>query len=162
MIRSSLRRHRAGFAIALGALLLLGVARPLRADFNDIANAIEARYSVHRTWIPFFGLARIALHVAHPNGVRDVQLATFEKRDFGSLDELAALVRSNAGNGFTRIVQSSERNGHWTVILARPDGGNLVDLLILTHDASDTTLVQVTVDADKFATAVKNPHSFGR
>ena len=71
-------------------------ATPARANFDDIVRAVESRYHVHRTTIPMFGLVRFALWVAHPGGVSDVQLATFEDAHFDDLQGLGDIVRRNA------------------------------------------------------------------
>jgi hypothetical protein len=150
------RRLRCTLTIALASLLLLAMARPLQAGLAEVARAIESRYSIRRTSIPFFGLARFAVHIIHPDGVHDVQLATFEGAQLDSFNELAALVRANAGGGFSPMVESHERNGDWTLIYGRPIDKDLVELLIVSHEHSETTLVQVKVDASQMEKTISS------
>src|SRR5258708_13045111 len=70
-------RRRILLFVALMSILTLG-ATPARAGFDDVVRAVESRYHVRHTGIPFFGLIRFALWVPQPNGVSDLQLATFE------------------------------------------------------------------------------------
>ncbi|HYM62168.1 MAG TPA: hypothetical protein VEZ11_14900 [Thermoanaerobaculia bacterium] len=149
-------RLRASLTVALASLLLLAIARPIQAGLSEIARAIESRYSIRRTSIPFFGLARFAVHVIHPDGVHDVQLATFEGANLDSFNDLAALVRANAGGGFSPMVESHERNGDWTLIYGRPLAKDLVELLIVAHERNDTTLVQVTINASQMEKAISD------
>lgn len=141
------------------ALLLLAVvAVPLHADFASIARAIDAEKGVSRIWIPFLGLARVAVRVVAPEGVHDFQLVTF--RNAGSVDprKLQNIIRVQAGQGFTPLVQSwSRRNDDWSFIYARPakQGGRL-ELMVLARDGADTVLVRVDVDADKVTRHLKN------
>lgn len=152
-------RRRIVLLVALVSVFALG-ATPAKAGFDDIVRAVESRYNVHRTWIPMFGLVRFALWVARPGGVSDVQLATFENAHFGNTQDLAEIVRRNAGEPMQPLVQThSNRNGETTLIYARPLGGDRVALLVFAHDHSDTTLVRVVVSMDKFAQAVNHPHN---
>src|SRR4051794_33231800 len=151
-------RRRLVLVITLLSVFVLG-AMPARADFNEIVRAVESRYNVHRTWIPMFGLVRFALWVAHPGGVSDVQLATFEHARFGDTQDMAEIVRRYAGEPMQPLVQShSRRDGETTLIYAHPLGGDRVALLVFAHDHSDTTLVRVVVSMDKFSEAVNHPH----
>jgi hypothetical protein len=134
-------------------------ATPARANFDDIVRAVESRYHVQRTTIPLFGLVRFALWVAHPGGVSDVQLATFENAHFDDMQGVADIVRRNSGEAMQPLVQTrSNRNGETTLIYARPLGGDRVALLVFAHDREDTTVVRVVVSMDKFSEAMNHPH----
>lgn len=136
------------------AALLFG-ALPLHADFNRLARIVEHRSGARRIWIPFFGLARFLVHTAHPKGVHDVQLATFEGGDFRRVVLDASDV---LGDGFRPLVRvHSSRHEESTMIYARPAGGNLMTLLILTADGDDRALVQVTVDAERVGREMIEP-----
>jgi hypothetical protein len=150
-------RRRLVLLVAFVSVFALG-ATPARANFDDIVRAVESRYNVHRTWMPMFGLVRFALWVARPGGVSDVQLATFEDTHFDDVQDLAEIVRRNAGEPMQPLVQTrSNRNGETTLIYARPLGGDRVALLIFAHDRDDTTLVRVVVSMDKFSEAMNHP-----
>src|SRR3954453_7491333 len=150
-------RRRLVLVITLLSVFVLG-AGPGRADFNEIVRAVESRYNVHRTWIPMFGLVRFALWVAHPGGVSDVQLATFEGAHLDDVQGLADIVRRNAGEAMQPLVQTrSNRNGETTLIYARPLGGDRVALLIFAHDSEDTTVLRVVVSMDKLSETMNHP-----
>jgi hypothetical protein len=152
-----MNNRRLLLVIAL-SIFALG-ATPARANFDDIVRAVESRYHVQRTTIPMFGLVRFALWVAHPGGVSDVQLATFEHAHFDDMKGLAEIVRRNAGEAMQPLVQTrSNRQGETTLIYARPLGGDRVALLIFAHDREDTTVVRVVMSMDKFSEAMNHPH----
>jgi hypothetical protein len=134
-------------------------ATSAHANFDDIVRAVESRYHVQRTTIPMFGLVRFALWVAHPGGVSDVQLATFENAHFDDMQGLADIVRRNAGEAMQPLVQTrSNRHGETTLIYARPLGGDRVALLVFAHDRQDTTVVRVVVSMDKFNETMNHPN----
>ncbi|HEY3054604.1 MAG TPA: hypothetical protein VGK31_01600 [Thermoanaerobaculia bacterium] len=129
------------------ALLTLLLAVPAHAGFDDIVYALESRLG-HSTWIPFFGLARSVVRIAHPEGVHDVQLAVFDGK--GALDplELERLMNTRVGRDFTPLVRVRSRHQHEaTLIYARPLRGYL-ELMVLSSDGDDTVLVRVVVDPD--------------
>jgi len=153
-------KRRAAFA----ALFLL-MALPLRADFDSLVRAVETIPGLHREPIPGFGLVRMAVWMVHPEGVHDVQLATF-KGGSGDIDprELEALLRKNAEAGYAPLVAAhSRRTGELTLIWARPGKGNTVELLLLSHEPKDETVVlRTVVDVDKVAQAISDPHTATR
>ena len=129
------------------ALLAVALAVPAHAGFDDIVYSLESRLG-RSTWIPFFGLARSFVRVAHPEGVHDVQLAVFEGK--GRLDPLDAqeLMSRHAGRDFMPLVRVRSRRQHEsTFVYARPLRGYL-ELMVLTNDGDDTVLVRVVVDPD--------------
>ena len=142
----------------IAALALLIVAAPLRADFGAVVRAVESRYHVHQSGgVPLMGLVRFAVWIVHPEGVYDLQLATYEKTSFGNAREIADLVRLNAGEYRPMVQTWSNRTGECTFIFARPAGGDRVSMLIFAHDNDDTTIVKVVVSLDKFAETVHRP-----
>lgn len=136
----------------IALLALLAVTLPLHADFARIARAIDAQAGVKRIWIPFLGIARMAVRMIEPEGVNDFQLATFEGTANVDPRKLQQIMRAHVGPGFTPLVQvRSRRSGDWSFIYARPRGGDRIELMILAHDGGDTVLVRVDIDADTVA-----------
>ena len=146
--------------IAAAALLLLTtVTLPLYAGgFADVARALDAQRGVKKIWIPFLGVARFAVRMVHPEGVRDFQLAVFQGADRLDPKALQQLMRDKIGAGFQPLVQvRSKKSGEWSFIYARPHTGNRVELVILAHDDEDTALVRVDIDADVLARELDSP-----
>lgn len=138
---------------ATALLMLILVAVPLHADFASIARAIDAERGVSRIWIPFLGMARLAVRVVVPEGVHDFQLVTFKGARAIDPRKLQNIIRTQAGAGFTPLVEAwSRRSQDWSFIYARPAArGNRLELIVLAHDGDETVLVRVDVDASKVA-----------
>ena len=143
------------------AALLVALALPMRADFNDVARAIDGYRGVKRVWMPGLGIARLFVWVIQPKGVHDFQIATFEGADDIDPHELHALLESNAGRGFAPLVRTwSRKSGEWSFIYARPHpNSDRIELLVLTHDDEDTVLVRVDVDATQIAKELNQPRN---
>ena len=142
--------------LIIAALLI--AALPLYADFDSVVREVQSHRGLHRVSIPFLGIARFAVWIVHPEGVHDFQLATFE----GNSDEMdgrviGEMLTRNAGAGFRPLVRvrSNRRGGEWTYIYARPAGDEF-ELMIATHDHSETTVVRALVDVDRLQRAMNS------
>jgi hypothetical protein len=134
------------------ATLMLAVTLPLHAGFSEVARALDSQRGVKRIWVPFLGLARVAVWLVEPAGVGDFQLATFEGTDGVDPRELESMMRQKVGKGFTPLVQARSKRGEWSFIYARPSkNGERVELMILAKDNEETVLVRVEVDAAEVA-----------
>jgi hypothetical protein len=149
---------------ALVAAVVLFAALPLHAGFNEVVDAVEARTSMHRVSIPLLGLARLASWIIHPYGVHDFQFATFEgNASHFDVVALTSIVTREAGNGFRPLVQThSRRSGEFTMIFARPAGGDRIEFMLATHDHSDTVVIRAVIDADRMLAHINEPKSFAR
>ena len=144
----------------LAAVVLSLVAVPLHAGFDEIANALCKRTGLKRVSVPFLGLARLAVWVVEPNGVRDFQLVTYEATGDVDLAELRDAIRSHIDRGFQPLVQvQSARKGEFSMIYARPRGDDHVELIVFTHDGGDTVLVRVEVDAERLGRSMSRPRN---
>ena len=151
------------------ALVALAVAVPLAvpayADFGAVARAIDAEKGVKRVWIPFLGIARLAVWVVHPEGVRDFQLVTFEGAHKVAPERLQQVMNEKLGKGFVPLVRVwSKKAGKkdWSFIYVRPHGQDRIELVILAHDDEDTALVRVDVDAEVLARELDDPRGVTR
>ena len=144
------------------ALALCALALPLRADFDAIVNAIETHSGLHRVRIPFLGIARFAVWIVRPSGVSDFQLATWEGHSVIDRRQAKAILRSAAGRGYSPVVETtSARTGEWAFIYGRPHGRE-VEVLVVSHDSSDTVVVRAVVDAQTFSQHFDEPEKLSR
>ena len=147
--------------IALLLLAVAFVALPVRADFDSLVRAVGTIPGLHRIPTPGLGLVRFAVWMIHPKGVHDFQLATFEGGR-GDIDRRAfeSMLREHAEAGYQPLVQAhSRRNGELTLIWARPVRGDRIELLLVTHEPNDNTVVlRTVVDVETIAREVFEPH----
>lgn len=144
--------------LLLAFFVFLLASLPARADFDGLVSAVSRR-GLHRVWVPGLGIARLAVWIAHPAGVYDFQLATFEGSARIGNDDLAALLRANAEGGYRPVVQvHSNRNGEATLIWARPAPHDCIDVMLVTHEpGSDTVVLRAVVNGEVFARQVNDP-----
>lgn len=134
-------------------LLLVLAAMPAFADYRDVERDLRTRLG-RPVYIPFLGVARFATWIVHPKGVRDFQLTTWEGRH-DSIDgvDLEQLLRRGLTADYQPVVRVRSRR-EWTYIYARP-AGDRFELMLLTHDNSDTVLVRADVDAEQLGRAIQ-------
>jgi hypothetical protein len=148
---------------AIVVLACLAIALPLRADFDAIVRAIESGSGLRRVNVPFLGFARFLVWVAQPKGVHDFQLATWEGETSLDRREIGSIVRNRVGKGFSPIVETvSRRSGEWAFIYAKPHGASAVEMILVTHDSSDTVVLRAVIDAETFAQDFQHPTSLKR
>lgn len=143
--------------LLIAAAVCLAIAQPTYAGFAELARAVDAKRGVSRVWIPFLGIARAAVRMIEPEGIRDFQLVTFEGGENLDPRELLQLVRSKIGAGFMPIVQVRSKRSEWSFVFAKPsaDGKNF-EVIVFAHDQEDTVLVRVEIDSDVLARELGN------
>lgn len=136
-------------------LVLVLVAMPAAADYRDVERGLRTQLG-SPTYIPFLGFARFATWMVHPHGVHDFQLTTWDDRR-AAIDgaDLERLLRRGLSRDYQPLVRVRSR-GEWTFIYARP-AGDRFEIMLLTHDDSDTVLIRADVDAEQLARTV-NEH----
>jgi len=149
--------------VLLGALLSMPVTAG-DSDFHAIVRGVESGYGVHRVHIPLFGLARFAVNIAQPEGVRDFDMAIFETpdgppRDPGRFD---GIMRRAGGGHWSALIQvRSRRQGDWVYIYARPEGGNDWRMLVATFGRGESVVLEARVDPQFLANALEDPEHAG-
>ena len=145
--------------LAALALFSLLITQPALADFHAISSSLERGFGFRRTWIPFLGVARLAIRTVHPTGVHDFQLAVYEHTPKTDPMAIEKMMASRVARGYTRLVRvRSARSGEWTFIYARPTKDEKVmELLVLAHDNSETVLVRVSADMEKVMRQLGDP-----
>lgn len=154
-------------AIALGLILaaagvfttVVVVAAGRPAGFDGMVHAVEVRYHVQATRIPFMGFASAISNVATHGGVGHVQIATFEdfKQDVNG-NELAGMAEANLGPGWTRMIRETHNPGReQTLIYSRPDG-NKMEMLVVDLDSKEMDIVSVAINP-KYLSRFMDEHS---
>lgn len=117
--------------------------------FDSVVDAIEARYHVHATRIPFMGLISFVARGASHGAAANLHVAEFE--DFhADVDgqELDRIVEARMGEGWSRVVRETSKAGHeQTLVFMRPEGSRM-GLFVVDKDGGEMDVVQVSVDPD--------------
>ena len=138
---------------ALIVLTLVFATASARADFDGLVRAVESSSRLHRIWMPGMGIVRMAVRIAHPEGVHDLQLARFSGEGDINFEQV---IKSTPASPMIR--SRNNRTGETAVIWARPLHGDLIEMLILAHDPGDeTVVVRVVVSGEMLAREFADP-----
>jgi hypothetical protein len=142
--------------------LALGLA-PLCApasDFDWLVREFSRESGARQVHIPFFGLARFAVAVAHPAGTSGLKLAVFERCDLKA-PRFTTLVDNSVGPSWKPMIRVRSRDGESTNIYERQSGREL-ELLITSLEREEATFVQVRIQPQALMRFVDEHSEKGR
>jgi hypothetical protein len=116
-------------------------------DFDGVVRAVESRYHVHATRIPFMGLISLVARKSTQGGVSDMHVAEIEDfKEAVNGDELNQMVEEKLGSGWERMIRETSRNGkEQTLVFSHPEGDRM-GLFVLDLDGNEMDVVQISVD----------------
>jgi hypothetical protein len=157
-------------SIIAASLLSLGLftftvpaAQAKPSEFDLIARHLKSRYSAKRVHIPFMWLARAAVKVVRPAGVKSFNVTLFDGLKFSmeSLDsEMQAAMRNSFGPEWTSVFRVRSKDGQQAYMYMREDGKN-VKVAVVTIDKAQAALIRATFSPEKVAEFINDPKIFG-
>lgn len=157
-------RYSAALILTASILTAQGAAFGADRSFDGLVKAVEKRFGVEQTHIPFMGMANFFVSVARPEGASGFRLAVFEDLKFDADGDGAALDRmmADASKGLHPLVRvGSRRNHEWTYIYTGEMGKNN-RMLIATFERTEATVVEVQLSMDALMKRLQDPASAGR
>jgi hypothetical protein len=153
----------------------LRTSRAKGDDFGSVVRMIEQFYKVKHEGIPFLAKAgiKVASTAARIKGgtarqiaeAGSVKLAVFEDQQFDMNSDFTRFRRtlnalmSETWMPFVQTLSATEKEQ--TYIFLR-NAGEKFDVLVITIEARDATVVQVTVSAKNLALLMKDPEGMGK
>jgi hypothetical protein len=166
-------------AIAISILLVAfvltaaNVAETKGDDFNSVVKMIEQYYRVKHVGIPFLAKAgmKVATTAARIKGgeVRrlaeagSIKLAVFEDQDFnGDIIKFRSSLNEALNVTWMPLVQTLSAPDNEQVYVFLKDAGDKFNVLVITIDQRDATVVQVTLSPRNLALLLKDPEGTGK
>jgi hypothetical protein len=173
-----MRTQRAAITALIFIASLLAVTTVPQAkddDFKSVVKMIEQFYKVKHQGIPLLAKAgmKAATTIARIKGgtarrlaeAGSIKLAVFEDQSFNSREGLTAFrttLNNALSNSWTPLIQTlSAPNNEQTYIFLR-NIGDKYNVLVVTIEPSNATVVQVTVSARNLALLMRDPNEMGR
>lgn len=160
-----LRKHLL-FASAL-LLLTFTLTAPTTfakpSEYDRIVNHLKSKYQAKKVKIPFMWLAKAAVRVVRPAGVKSFNITLFEDLKFSreSLDrEMQDAMKNSFGPEWSSIFRIRSRDGEQAYMYIREDGKNL-KLTLVTIDRDEAAVIRATVSPEKLAEFINNPRILG-
>ncbi len=165
------KMFRVMFVAAMMLALLTPVAdaqtafTPKGKGFNDVVKYIEKNYSAKKTKIPMLGLAKFAIWMVRPAGVKGFKLAVFEDQNFikrADTISFSQAMRQSFKKDWSPLVQfSSKRDGASHTFIYVKQTKKDVEFAVATLGESEAVVVQAKFNPDAAAKFLENPKIMG-
>ena len=132
-------------------------------EYKAVVKHLKTKYQAKKVKIPFVWLARFAVSIVRPAGVKSFSVTIFEDLKFSreTLDEEMQLaMRNSFGADWSPILRVRSRTGEQVYMYMREAGKN-VKIAIVTIDKEDATVVRATFSPERLADFMNNPKIFG-
>jgi len=153
-------------ALILGLSFVSFTAMTAKAqprEFDLVSRQLKSQYQAKKVSIPFLWLAKAAVHVVRPAGVKSFSLTLFDglKVSAERVDaEMVATMRSAFGPEWSSIMHVRSRDGQQAYMYMREDGKN-IKLAVVTIDKQQAALIKATFSPEKLAEFINDPKVFG-
>jgi hypothetical protein len=142
-------------------------------DFNSVVKMIEQFYRVKHVGIPFLAKAgmKVATTAARIKGgeakriaeAGSVKLAVFEDQEFnGDFMMFRASLNEAMNVTWMPLVQTLSGKDSEQVYIFLKDAGDKFNVLVITIEQRDATVVQVTLSPKNLALLLKDPEGTGK
>lgn len=148
---------KTALVVAACWMLSCPVVQGAEREFDDIVRAISDELHTRPVHIPFFGLVNFATAVAHPAGVKHLDLAVFDDLDLDqhAAKDVAEVLRRSVSGRWRPFVQVRSREE--TVIVYMEEDRPDCKLLVTTVETGEVTLVEVKLNPEALQVWLKYP-----
>lgn len=132
-------------------------------EAKAIAKHLKSKYKAKKVKIPFMWLARFAVKVARPAGVKSFNVTLYEGLQFSkeTLDlEMQKAMRSSLSADWNPIVHVRSRDGQQVYMYMREDGKS-VRLMLVTIEKDQAAVIRAKFNPEKLAEFINDPKIFG-
>ena len=150
-------------ALFLTFTALASTASAKPSEFDLISRHLKTRYHAKKVGIPFMFLARLAVRIVKPAGVKSFNLTLFKDLEFANetVDaEMQAAMRNSFGPEWSSVFHIRSREGQQAYMYMREDGKN-VKVAVVTIDKGQAALIRATFSPDKLAEFINDPKMLG-
>ena len=150
------------FALSFFAVAVVPAeAKP--SEYDLLVRHLRTKYQAKKINIPFIFLARMAVGIARPAGVKSFSITLFRdlKISRENLDiEMQSAMRNAFGPEWSPIFRARSQKGQQACMYMREEG-NSVRISLLTIDKEQAAIIRATVNPDKLIDFINNPRIMG-
>ncbi len=133
------------------------------SEYKAIVSHLKTKYKAKKVKIPFMFLARFAVSVVRPAGVKSFSVTLFEDLKFSgeTLDaEMQSAMRNSFGANWSPIFRVRSRDGQQAYMYIR-EAGKSVKIALVTIDKEKAAVIRATFSPERLAEFINNPKIFG-
>lgn len=133
------------------------------SEYDSIVRHLKTKYRAKKVKIPFLWLARFAVSIVRPAGVKSFSVTLFEDLKFSrdTLDqEMQEALTQSFSSDWSPVFRVRSREGQQAYMYMRESGKN-VRLTLVTIDKQQAAIIRATFSPEKMAEFTKDPEIFG-
>ena len=148
------------------SIFVLGGFLPAEAkpsEYSRIVRHLKTKYRAKKVKIPFLFLARFAVGVVRPAGVKSFGVTMFKDLKFSSANldaEMQAAMRGSFGPEWTPAFRVRSREGQQAYMYMREDGKN-IRIALVTIDKQQAAIIRAVFSPDRLAEFINDPKVLG-
>lgn len=151
------------FLVLLFTFAAVPTTNAKKNDYAAVVNHLKTKYQAKKVKIPLMWLARFAVKVVRPAGVKSFSVTMFEDLRFSreTLDEeMQAAMRKSLDADWSPIFRVRSRAGEQVYMYMRESGSD-IKIMLVTIEQNQAAVVRATFSPDKLAEFIENPKVFG-
>ena len=132
-------------------------------EYKAIVSHLKTKYRAKKVKIPFLWLARFAVRVVRPAGVKSFSVTMFQDLQFAreSLDaEMRGAMSNSLGAEWSPVFRVRSREGQQAYMYMR-EAGDAVKLMLVTIDKNQAAVIRAKFSPEKLAEFINDPKIFG-
>ena len=132
-------------------------------EFEAIVTHLKTKYQAKKVNLHFMWLARFAVKIIRPAGVKSFNVTLFENLKFSrdTLDtEMQLAMRNSFSADWSSIFHVRSRDGQQAYMYMREDGKN-IKITLVTIENEQAAVIRATFDSEKLVEFINNPKIFG-
>jgi len=155
--------------ITLALLLLVftftaPTANAKGGEYKQIVNHLKTKYRAKKVKIPFMFLARFAVSIVRPAGMKSFSVTLFEDLKFSreTLDtEMQSVMRNSFDADWSPIFRVRSRDGQQAYMYMSEAGKTSVKIALVTIDKNQAAVIRATFSPERLADFINDPKIFG-
>ena|SRR6185369_10755481 len=160
-------------ALIVVVLATVNAVHAANDDFKSVVKMIEQFYGVKHEGIPFLARAgmKVATTAARIKGgearqiaeAGSIKLAVFEDQDFnGDFMKFRSSLNSALSGTWIPLIQTLSAQDQEQVYIFLKEAGDKFNVLVITIEQREATVVQVTLSQKNLALLLKDPEGTGK
>jgi hypothetical protein len=133
------------------------------SEYDAIVSHLKTKYRAKKVKIPFMWLARFAVSVVRPAGVKSFSVTLFEDLKFSreTIDkEMQEALKNSFAPGWSSIFRVRSREGQQAYMYMRESGKN-VKIALVTIDKDQAAIIRATFSPERLTEFINDPKIFG-
>jgi hypothetical protein len=147
--------------VAVGALSPAAYAKG--NEFDAVCDHLENQYGAKKVKIPFMWLARFAVGIVRPAGVKAFKVTIYKDLKFSPEllnEEMKITMRDSFSEEWSPVMRIRSKTGEHVYMNMRESGKN-VKVLFVTVNKDEAVVVRAKFNPDKLVSFIDNPRIFG-